>query len=94
MKKVPINDMILAVNIFDLSGDDDYKSIRRQYYNDAIGVLMAYDVNIRTTFDNLVRWEKEADACGLDLSKCVVIVIGNKTDLKKKVSLSLLKNRR
>lgn len=75
----------MAVNIFDLSGDDDYKLIRKQFYTDAIGVIMVYDVNIKSTFDNLAKWEKELETNGIDLSKCIVIVVGNKLDLKKKV---------
>jgi small GTP-binding protein len=76
----------MAINIFDLSGDDDYKRIREQFYKDAIGVIMVYDVNIKSTFDNLPRWEKEMEANGVDLSKCIVVVVGNKLDLKKKVN--------
>jgi GTPase SAR1 family protein len=74
---------ILAVNIFDFSGDDDYKTVRKSFYSDAIGVLMVFDVNIKTTFDSLTKWEKEAESNGLDLSKCVVVLLGNKNDNKK-----------
>ena len=84
VKKVPFNDCKVNINIFDLSGDDDYKPIRTKYYKDSIGVLMVYDVNIKATFDSLVKWEKEAEKNGLDLKKCVVVVLGNKTDLKKR----------
>ena len=49
-----------------------------------MGVLMVYDSNIKATFDSLVRWEKEAANNGLDISKCVVVVFGNKGDIKKK----------
>ena len=84
MKKVPFNDSLVAINIFDLSGDDDYKTVRRPYYKDTLGVLMVYDINIRSTFDNLNKWEKEAESSGLDLSKCIVIVVGNKSDIKNK----------
>jgi GTPase SAR1 family protein len=75
----------MAINIFDLSGDEDYKQIRKPFYTDAIGVIMAYDVNIKSTFDNLPRWEKEMESNGVDLSKCIVVVVGNKLDIKKKV---------
>jgi hypothetical protein len=46
---------------------------------------MVYDVNIKTTFDSLSKWEKEAQSSGLDFSKSVVILVGNKADQKKKV---------
>ena len=45
---------------------------------------MVYDVNIKATFDSLTKWEEEAGNNGLDLSKCIVIVVGNKTDLQKR----------
>ena len=84
VKKVPFNDCKANINIFDLSGDDDYKKIRTKYYTDTIGVLMVYDINIKATFDSLVKWEKEAEKNGLLLTKCVVVVLGNKCDLKKR----------
>lgn len=84
VKKVPFNDSLVAINIFDLSGDDDYKTVRTSYYKDTLGILMVYDVNIKATFDSLTKWEEEAGNNGLDLSKCIVIVVGNKTDLQKR----------
>ena len=79
------DDLTMAVNIFDLSGDDDFKEVRKDFFKDAIGVVMVFDVNIKVTFDNLARWELEAKTCGLDLSKSNVIVVGNKNDKKKTV---------
>lgn len=58
--------------------------VRKQFYSDTIGVVLVYDVNIKTTFENIPKWEKEAEQCGLDLSKCIVVVIGNKCDYKKR----------
>lgn len=71
-----------------MSGDDDYKLIRKNYFVDAMGVLMVYDVNIKTTFDALLKWEKEAKENGLDLTKAAVVVVGNKADQKKRVIFS------
>ena len=84
VKKVPFNDTLVNINIFDLSGDDDYKPVRINYYKDSLGVLMVYDVNIKATFDSLPKWEKEAENNGLDLKKCIVVLMGNKTDIKKR----------
>ena len=84
VKKIPYNDCLVNINIFDFSGDDDYKTVRYDYYEGSMGVLMVYDVNIQETFDSLERWEKEAAKNGLDLSKCAVAVLGNKIDIKKR----------
>ena len=59
VKKVPFNDCLVNINIFELSGDDDYKTVRMEYYRDSMGVLMVYDVNIQETFDSLGKWEKK-----------------------------------
>lgn len=80
---------ILAVNIFDLSGDNDYKQVRKDYIQDAIGVLFVFDVNIKSTFNNISVWEKEAESNGLILSKCSVLLIGNKIDIKNRREVSV-----
>lgn len=82
------NGDVLAVNIFDMSGDNDYKLIRQDYIRDAIGVLLIYDVSIRSTFNNLSKWECEAISIGLDLSNIIVILIANKLDIKSKREVS------
>lgn len=78
----------MAVNIFDLSGDDDYKLIRKNYFSDAIGCLLVYDVNIKSTFNNLTKWEQEAELNGLNLKNCIVVLIGNKIDVKSRREVS------
>jgi len=45
---------------------------------------MVFDVNIKTTFDSLNKWEQEAISSGLDLKSCVVILVGNKVDIKNR----------
>ena len=78
------NGNLLAINIFDLSGDDDYQLIRKDFMSDALGVLLVYDINIKSTFENIVKWEREAESNGINLSKCVVVLIGNKIDIKNR----------
>ena len=79
-----MNDSVLAINIFDLSGDDDFKLVRKQFYSDTLGLLLVFDINIKATFENLTKWEKEAEMNGLNISKCSVVLVGNKTDIKNK----------
>jgi len=45
---------------------------------------MVFDVNNKTTFDSLNKWEQEAISSGLDLKSCVVILVGNKVDIKNR----------
>lgn len=43
-----------------------------------------FDLSIKTTFSSLIKWEREAQDSGLDFSKSMVMVLGNKADLKKR----------
>lgn len=52
---------------------------------------MVFDVNIKTTFDSLNKWEQEAMSGGLDLKSCVVILVGNKIDVKNKRVIKFVK---
>jgi DnaJ family protein C protein 27 len=81
VKKLPVLGQKLSVNFFDLSGTQEYESIRTEFYRETQGVLMAFEVNVRATFANLARWEREAKSSGLDLSQVQVVVCGNKIDV-------------
>ncbi len=70
-----------AVHFFDLSGNDDFKLIRLDFFSNAQGCLMVFDVNDKESFRLLPQWEEEMRANGLDLSKLQTVVIGNKTDM-------------
>ena len=63
------------------AGQEWYRVINSAYYNTgALGALLVYDVTKSTTFENVSRWLKDlrdhAD------SNIVIMMIGNKTDLK------------
>lgn len=67
------------LRIWDTSGDERYRSITRQYYRDAHGVLLVYDVTDRESFDGLGTWL--ADIRDNTPQNCVVLLAGNKVDL-------------
>jgi len=70
-----------AVHFFDLSGNEDFKMIRLDFYSNAQGCIIVFDVNDKESFKLLSNWESEAKAQGVDVSKLHTIVIGNKTDV-------------
>ena len=69
------------LNIWDTCGDEKFIAITRQYYNDAHGILLVYDITNRESFDSIINWQNEirnnapADS--------VLFLIANKTDLNK-----------
>ncbi|RRT70789.1 hypothetical protein B296_00030267 [Ensete ventricosum] len=70
----------VKAQIWDTAGQERYRAITSAYYRGALGALLVYDVTKPKSFENVDRWLKElrdhAD------SNIVVMLIGNKTDLK------------
>jgi small GTP-binding protein len=50
----------LRVNLWDCSGDQRFTEVRNEFYKEAHGVLLVYDVTSRSTFQNLQQWLSEA----------------------------------
>lgn len=80
VKKLTIKNQPISINFFDLSGNDEYRLIRQEFYEDSNGVIMVYDVDNRDSFQSLVHWEEEMRRFGIDMSRIKVIVCGNKCD--------------
>ena len=80
VKKMNLDGTNISINFFDLSGNDDYKLIREEFYEDSEGVLMVYDVDNRDSYVNLVHWESEMRQNGIDPSQVSVVVCANKVD--------------
>lgn len=82
MKKLPLKGHNVAVNFFDLSGSDDYKLIRQDFYKDANGAIMVFDYDNRDSFLALKEWEDEMKRCGVEMNRIRVVLCGNKADAK------------
>ena len=74
----PEKSMRVLLQIWDLAGDARFRFIRRDYYQEAQGALLVYDITrmntlqeIKETYENLLSY------CG----KVPCILIGNKVDL-------------
>ena len=81
VKKMNIQGVKVGINFFDLSGQRDYEEIRKDFFRDSQGVIFTFEVNDKSTFANLNRWEREARNNGLNLNEVDVVLCGNKADL-------------
>jgi len=79
------NDLYAKLRIYDTAGQERYRSLTRQYYHLAHGIVLVFDLTDENSFNNLNKWIKEID----DNAKNVeVILVGNKSDLKNRVILN------
>ena len=80
----PFTPVILTV--IDLGGQDDFSSLRTQYYKGAHYSVLVYDVTSRKSFECLPEWYagilKNLDISGTGHEKLPSFLVGNKIDLK------------
>ena len=73
------------LTIWDTCGQERFKSLTRQYFKDAHGVILVYDVSDLNSFNNISSWLKEIKTCS-NLNPDIALV-ANKIDLEnRKVS--------
>ena len=58
---VPRTDKFIRINMYDLAGGREYYEIRKEFYDDAQGLLLCYDPRRRETFERLEQWLLEVD---------------------------------
>ena len=82
-KSVNIGAKKVRQQIWDTSGQERYKAITRNYFREADGIIVVFDVTDEGSFGKIMEWIEEAYN-HLDPQKCQKILIGNKNDLVEK----------
>ena len=76
------NDNIAELNIWDTAGEEKFRTITKQFYKDAHGALLIYDITQKETFNKIDSWLEElVDAAPSDI---IIFLIGNKIDMDQK----------
>ena len=75
------NGKTVKLQIWDTAGQDRFRSITKNYYKGAHGIIVIYDITSFATFDNVKNWISQIRE---EVSSNVVIYIaGNKSDLEE-----------
>ena len=77
---------IVKVQIWDTAGQDRFRSITKNYYKGAHGIILIYDVTSRKTFENVKNWVEQIKEEVSD--KVNIILVGNKIDDEKNRKVS------
>ena len=78
----------LHFQIWDVSGQSNFQSIRKNFYLGAHGALVLYDITNRRSFENVSNWIDEFFKYN-GAGKRPVVIIANKIDLRKSNKVSL-----
>ena len=74
------DDESVRLVIWDIAGQPQFQSLRKRYYEGCSGLILAYSVVDRESFDNASKWLVEAK--GFIDKFPALIIVGNKIDLR------------
>ena len=80
-----INNFQLSIELWDTSGDEQYKKLFEYYFKKTTIVILVYDVANRESFENLDNWINIINNYPKVKN---VILVGNKSDIKDKRQVS------
>ena len=88
-KDITLNNKTYKIHIWDTAGQERYKSITRNFYKHAEGIIFVYDITNKTSFSNLKNWISNAE----NETDFKIIIVGNKLDMesRREVSIEQLK---
>lgn len=72
----------IYLTIWDTAGQEKFRSITKNYYKGANGIMIIYDVTDRQSFIEVEGWIKTINECVT--TDIPIIIIGNKIDLDNK----------
>lgn len=83
-QNVVVDDEEVTLQIWDTAGQERFRSISISYFRNSYGALLVFDVNDESSFNSLEGWINDYHRNCIPNSR--VVLIGNKTDLERKVS--------
>ncbi|XP_070206941.1 EF-hand calcium-binding domain-containing protein 4B-like isoform X2 [Littorina saxatilis] len=79
VKPLVVGDSIVVLQLWDTAGQERYRSVTKQYFRKADGVILMYDVTSEQSFLNIRQWMDSVQQ-GVE-EGTVLCIIGNKMDI-------------
>lgn len=73
----------LKLKIWDTAGQEKFRNITQQYYKNADGILLVFDLESKRTFDKISDWMDQIQHNTTEAT-IPIILIGNKCDTKQR----------
>ncbi len=84
-KTMTYNNKRYKFEIWDTAGQERYRSLAPMYYRGARAAVIVYDITDEDSFKGAKSWIRELKK---KTSNCLIILVGNKIDLKEKRKLN------
>ncbi|XP_077372690.1 EF-hand calcium-binding domain-containing protein 4B [Festucalex cinctus] len=80
VKTIRVDNCQVALQVWDTAGQERYRSITKQFFRKADGVVVMYDITVEQSFTAVREWLTSVkEGSGEDIT---VMLLGNKTDLE------------
>ncbi|KAM4748464.1 EF-hand calcium-binding domain-containing protein 4B [Rhinophrynus dorsalis] len=81
VKTVTVDNCQVALQLWDTAGQERYRSITKQFFRKADGVIVMYDITSKDSFTAVRQWLTSVEeAAGENIP---ILMLGNKTDIEK-----------
>ncbi|KAL0233816.1 hypothetical protein PCE1_002322 [Barthelona sp. PCE] len=81
-----LEDHVIKLLLWDSAGQECFRSIAKSYVRNTIGILLAYDISSRESFNSVAGWLEDihmnADP------DAIIMLVGNKSDLEDEREVS------
>mmetsp|Transcript_16352 Transcript_16352/g.38715 ORF Transcript_16352/g.38715 Transcript_16352/m.38715 type:complete len:208 (-) Transcript_16352:91-714(-) len=84
-KVVQLRGTQVQLSLWDTAGQERFHSLAPIYYRNADGALLVYDITDLESFRRVAKWVEELSVMG---TKCVLAIVGNKSDLQSQARVS------
>ena len=78
------NGDILKLHIWNIGGQEKFRSMLSLYLKDAVAAILVYDVSNKESFESLDYWVKEIND-NVDNNNFIISLAGNKCDLPNEI---------
>ena len=82
-KSININNRQVRLKIWDTAGQERFRNITQQYYKNADGILLIYDVSDRNSYEKIRDWMKQIQA-SVSFESIAIVLVGNKCDVESR----------
>ena len=85
-KTINKNNFNIRLQIWDTAGEERFRSITKNIFRNANGILFVYDITNKESFVNIKNWIKDTENIDKEIKG---LIIGNKIDLEEERKISL-----
>eukprot|EP01115_Flamella_aegyptia_P012751 TRINITY_DN64_c0_g3_i1.p1 TRINITY_DN64_c0_g3~~TRINITY_DN64_c0_g3_i1.p1 ORF type:complete len:192 (-),score=39.86 TRINITY_DN64_c0_g3_i1:229-804(-) len=79
-RQVTVDDKSVMLEIMDTAGQEEYSTLREQFYVDGNGFIIVYSIVDKDTFNNVTTFKRSIERV-LDDEYFPLVIVGNKCDL-------------